>query len=243
MNKLTAVLIAGAFALGSVAAMAQEGKIPPQPADQDKLKAERAKTKADYAKMTPKEKAAFKKGIATQKMLDLQDLINQLRPPPIPPQEADHEKATSAYANMTLGEKAAFEEGVAHQKSLDTVQLETERAIQRHELAKMTPAEQAAYGEGMAHQTDMAAARQKGAQDELNAESAKAEADLSQMTLEEKAAFKKGVAAQTRLERDLYFYVDPPQPCLPAAGRPPCEGLQYPLGIKDRAPKSGRPPQ
>ena len=66
MNKLIAVLIAGAFALGSVAATAQE-QTPPQPVDQAKLKAERAKAKADYAKMTPEEKAAYKKERAAQR--------------------------------------------------------------------------------------------------------------------------------------------------------------------------------
>lgn len=42
MNILIAVLIAGAFALGSVATMADD-QTPPLPVDQAKLKADRAK--------------------------------------------------------------------------------------------------------------------------------------------------------------------------------------------------------
>jgi len=78
MNRLIAALIAGAFALGSVAAMAQGGvggpdQTPPQPVDQAKLKADRAKAKADYAKMTPEEKAAYKKAKAAQRQKDAAD--------------------------------------------------------------------------------------------------------------------------------------------------------------------------
>jgi hypothetical protein len=77
MNKLITVLIAGVFALGSVAAMAQGGmgggdQTPPQPVDQAKLKADRAKAKADYAKMTPEEKAAYKKDKAAKRQQELQ---------------------------------------------------------------------------------------------------------------------------------------------------------------------------
>ena len=60
MNKLIAALIAGAFALGSVAAMADDTS-PAQPVDQAKLKAEKDKAKADAAKMTPEERAAARK--------------------------------------------------------------------------------------------------------------------------------------------------------------------------------------
>ena len=64
MNKLFVVLIAGAFALGSLAATAQVpagDKTPAAPVDQAKLKAERDAAKAAAAKMTPEEKAAAKK--------------------------------------------------------------------------------------------------------------------------------------------------------------------------------------
>jgi uncharacterized membrane protein len=60
MNKLIAILIAGTFALGSVAAMADD-KTPASPVDQKALKAEKDKAKADTAKMTPEEKAAARK--------------------------------------------------------------------------------------------------------------------------------------------------------------------------------------
>jgi hypothetical protein len=70
MNKLIATLIAGAFALGSVAAMAQD-KTPPQPVDQKALKAEKDKAKADAAKMTPEEKAAAKKAKRAERQKEL----------------------------------------------------------------------------------------------------------------------------------------------------------------------------
>jgi hypothetical protein len=99
MNKLIAVLIAGAFALGSVAALAQGGmggsdQTPPQPVDQAKLKADRAKAKADYAKMTPEEKAAYKKAKAAQRQKDLD--AQQEKATPLPPRSAAEQKALNA---------------------------------------------------------------------------------------------------------------------------------------------------
>jgi colicin import membrane protein len=71
MNKLIALLIAGTFALASVAAMADD-KTPAAPVDQAKLKADRAAAKAAQANMTPEEKAAARKAkrAARQKELD-----------------------------------------------------------------------------------------------------------------------------------------------------------------------------
>jgi uncharacterized membrane protein len=60
MNKLLIALTAGAFALGSVAALADD-KTPAAPVDQAKLKADRAAAKAAQANMTPEEKAAARK--------------------------------------------------------------------------------------------------------------------------------------------------------------------------------------
>jgi len=64
MNKLLIALTAGAFAIGSVAALADD-KTPAQPVDQAKLKADRDAAKAAAAKMTPEEKAAAKKAKRT----------------------------------------------------------------------------------------------------------------------------------------------------------------------------------
>ena len=69
MSKLLAVLIAGVFALGSVAAVADD-KTPAQPVDQAKLKAERDAAKAEKAKMTPEEKKAAKKAKRQQKQTE-----------------------------------------------------------------------------------------------------------------------------------------------------------------------------
>ena len=70
MNKLIATLIAGTFALGSVAAMADD-KTPAAPVDQKALKAEKDKAKADAAKMTPEEKAAAKKAKRAERQKQL----------------------------------------------------------------------------------------------------------------------------------------------------------------------------
>ena len=66
MNKLLIALTAGAFALGSVAALADD-KTPAQPVDQAKLKADREAAKAAAANMTPEEKAAAKKAKRAEK--------------------------------------------------------------------------------------------------------------------------------------------------------------------------------
>jgi hypothetical protein len=98
MNKLIAALITGAFALGSVAAMAAdednpaykmgmasqkqhdlqliEGQATNQPAttaaESKQLKEDAAKARAAYASMTPEEKAMYKKGMKAQRALSLQ---------------------------------------------------------------------------------------------------------------------------------------------------------------------------
>jgi len=83
MSKLLIALTAGAFALGSVAAMAQVpsgDKTPAQPVDQAKLKAERdaAKaTKADEAKMTPEEKRAARKERRAKKQQEASGIAKQ----------------------------------------------------------------------------------------------------------------------------------------------------------------------
>jgi len=59
MNRFLVAAIAGAFALVSMGALADD-KTPAQPVDQAKLKAERDAAKAEKAKMTPEEKAAAK---------------------------------------------------------------------------------------------------------------------------------------------------------------------------------------
>ena len=55
MNKLLIALVAGTFALGSVAALADD-KTPAQPVDQAKLKAEREAAKKAKAEQTPEQK-------------------------------------------------------------------------------------------------------------------------------------------------------------------------------------------
>jgi hypothetical protein len=98
MNKLIAALIAGAFALGSVAALAAdednpaykmgmasqrqhdlqllESKATNQPAttaaETKEINEAAAKARAAYASMSPEEKAMYKKGMAAQRQKNLQ---------------------------------------------------------------------------------------------------------------------------------------------------------------------------
>jgi len=73
MNRLLAVAIAGAFALVSMGALADD-KTPAQPADPAKMKAEKDAAKAAEAKMTPEEKAAAKKAKRAKKQKDMSNI-------------------------------------------------------------------------------------------------------------------------------------------------------------------------
>ena len=121
MNKLIATLVAGGFALGSVAALAAdednpsykmgmasqrqhdlqliEGQAtnqpPATPAESAALKDAAAKARAAYASMTPEEKAMYKKGMKAQREMDLQGQEALAQPnPPITPEE---QKAVNAH--------------------------------------------------------------------------------------------------------------------------------------------------
>ena len=106
MNKLIAVLIAGAFVIAPVAAMAQgtAGKgvggpdqTPPIPVNQVELKEEALMKRADYAKLTPEEKAAYKKGMAAQRQMDLQE--QQSKAQDNPPTTKAQQDAINAQKN------------------------------------------------------------------------------------------------------------------------------------------------
>lgn len=116
MNKLLAALIAGAFALGSVAAMAATvggpDRTPDQPVDAQKLKEQRAMAKAGYAKMSPAEQAAFKKGMAAQRAMDLQGQEAQAQENP--PTTPEQQKAL----NAQKGTPKALPDAAAKQKAL-----------------------------------------------------------------------------------------------------------------------------
>jgi uncharacterized membrane protein len=123
MNKLIAILIAGTFALGSAAAMAQlpQGeKTPPQPVDQAKLKAERDAAKADVAKMTPEERKAAKKAkrAARQKELSATEKSGQ-------------EGGASPQAAAAAGAKAAAD-SKAQPKALPTKE-DKQKALKEQE--------------------------------------------------------------------------------------------------------------
>jgi hypothetical protein len=120
MTKIIAALITGAFALGSVAAIAadednpaykmgmasqkqrdlqeiysQATNLPATTAAESKeLKENAAKARAAYASMTPEEKAMYKKGMRAQKQMDLQE--QQARAQDNPPTTAAEQKALNA---------------------------------------------------------------------------------------------------------------------------------------------------
>ena len=120
MNKLIASLIAGVFALGSVAALAAdadnpaykmgmtsqrqhdlqliEGRATNQPAttsEETKALNEAAKkARTAYLSMTPEEKALYKKGMTAQRALDLQ--AQESLATPNPPTTPEEQKAINA---------------------------------------------------------------------------------------------------------------------------------------------------
>ncbi len=121
MNKLLIAVVVGAFALGSVAAMAQvqgavpQGeKTPPQPVDQAKLKAERDAAKAEKAKMTPEEKRAAKKAKRKQKQQE-EAQVEKVGNIPSGPQKAE---ALKKNVDATKGDPKALPTKEDKQKAL-----------------------------------------------------------------------------------------------------------------------------
>ena len=117
MKKLLAALIAGAFALGSVAALAQvpQGdKTPPAPVDQAKLKAEKDAAKAAQAQMTPEEKNAAKKAKRKQRQQE-ESQIEKMGNIPSGPQKAE---ALKKNVDATKGDPKALPDKKAKQEAL-----------------------------------------------------------------------------------------------------------------------------
>lgn len=71
MNKLLVSLFAGAFALGSAAALADDSSLMPLSKMQTQdAKAAREAAQAKWAKMTPEEQAAARKAARTKRLMD-----------------------------------------------------------------------------------------------------------------------------------------------------------------------------
>jgi len=109
MNKLLIALIAGTFALGSVAALADD-KTPAQPVDQAKLKADREAAKKAKANMTPEEKKAARaaKQQQTSNVTKEGDTGNK----------AAQAQADKAAAQASKGQPKALPDKAAKQKAL-----------------------------------------------------------------------------------------------------------------------------
>ena len=117
MSKLLIALTAGAFALGSVVALAQvpQGdKTPAAPVDQAKLKAERDAAKAEAAKMTPEEKEAARKAKRKQRQQE-ESQIEKLGNIPSGPQKAE---ALKKNVDTTKGDPKALPDKKAKQEAL-----------------------------------------------------------------------------------------------------------------------------
>ena len=73
MKKLLAALVVGAFAFGSLPALAQDKtqSFVLTPGEQARLKTERDAAKAKWAAMTPEEKAAMKKAASGKRRSEL----------------------------------------------------------------------------------------------------------------------------------------------------------------------------
>ena len=79
MKKLLAAFVVGAFAFGSLTAMAQDKtqSFILTPAEQARLKADRAEAKAKWAAMTPEQKAATRKAANAKKRSELTFAIRE----------------------------------------------------------------------------------------------------------------------------------------------------------------------
>ena len=96
MKKILAASIAVSFALGSLAALAQDKTVTPTtPEEQAKMKAERDALRAERAKMTPEEKAAAKKAARHKKQKDVSKM-EVTGNPNAPSKAAADAKATEA---------------------------------------------------------------------------------------------------------------------------------------------------
>ncbi len=128
MKKLLAALVVGAFAFASVSALAQE-KTAPEPVDQAKLKAERDAAKAQYDKMTPEQKAATRKAMASKRLSELtavekvaQDDYDAFAATPADAArfKAEREAAKAKWDKMTPEEKAATRKAANAKKQADS---------------------------------------------------------------------------------------------------------------------------
>ncbi|HEV8554136.1 MAG TPA: hypothetical protein VGR65_12245 [Casimicrobiaceae bacterium] len=115
MNKLLAALIAVAFALGSVAAMADD-KTPSKttPEEQAKMKADREAAKAAQAQMTPEEKSAARKAKRKQRQQE-ESQIEKVGNIPSGPQKAE---ALKKNVDATKGDPKALPDKKAKQEAL-----------------------------------------------------------------------------------------------------------------------------
>jgi len=116
VKKLLIAVAVAAFALGSVAALAQPqgDKTPAEPVDQAKMKADRDAAKAAQAKMTPEEKAAAKKAKRAKKHKELSK-IETVGNPPSGPQKAE---AIKANVDATKNDPKALPTKDAKQQAL-----------------------------------------------------------------------------------------------------------------------------
>jgi Ni/Co efflux regulator RcnB len=114
MNKLLAALIAGTFALGSMAAMADDKTVTKTtPEEQAKMKADREAAKTAKAQMTPEEKNAAKKAKRKQKLQE-EAQIEKVGQPNAPAKSEALQKSVQA----TKGDPKPLPDAKAKQEAL-----------------------------------------------------------------------------------------------------------------------------
>jgi hypothetical protein len=115
MNKLLAALIAGAFVLGSMAAMADDKTVTKTtPEEQAKMKADREAAKAAKAQMTPEEKKAAKTAKRKQKQQE-EAQVEKVGNIPSGPQKAE---ALKKSVDATKSDPKALPTAADKQKAL-----------------------------------------------------------------------------------------------------------------------------
>ncbi len=117
MKNILIAMAVAAFALGSVAALADD-KTPAQPVDHAKMKAERDAAKAAQGKMTPEEKAAAKKAKRAKQQKEMSKIEAEGNPAPGPADAAAMKKNYEATKNdpKALSTKEAKQKALKEQE-------------------------------------------------------------------------------------------------------------------------------
>jgi hypothetical protein len=145
MNKLLAALVVGAFAFGSLPALAQADKTQSfvlTPAEQAKLKAERDAARAKWAAMTPEQKAATRKTMQAKRVSELTTLeIVGQENDNSPLAETDASQDQAKFKAERVSAKAKWDAMTPEEKAA------TRKAAQAKKLSELTMVEKMSVGQ------------------------------------------------------------------------------------------------